>query len=373
MRKIINYGQHKIFNNDAKILTKALNNQLITTGPYVTRFEKELTNFLGVKNALACSNGTSSLHLALMSINLKKNDVIIIPTVNFISSFSMANNCNAKIYLADVDEKFGYMTPDNLIDCIKKNKIKKIKAVITMHHGGYPRNVGEFYDLKKKYNFILIEDACHAFGASYYYKKKKYMVGSCAHSDICTFSFHPVKTITTGEGGAFVTNSKKIFLKAKLLRSHGIIRDNNKHWDYDIKHLSFNYRLSDINCALGISQLKNIKKIIKFRKKIYLYYLEKLKKKYFIYEYSNTIQPSFHLVTICSKFNIKSDFIIKKLKSKGIICQSHYKPIHKFSFFKKKIKLKKSENFYSKSFSIPIHLGIKNHQLKLIVESLNSI
>ena len=173
MRKIINYGQHKIFNNDAKILTKALNNQLITTGPYVTRFEKELTNFLGVKNALACSNGTSSLHLALMSINLKKNDVIIIPTVNFISSFSMANNCNAKIYLADVDEKFGYMTPDNLIDCIKKNKIKKIKAVITMHHGGYPRNVGEFYDLKKKYNFILIEDACHAFGASYYYKKKK--------------------------------------------------------------------------------------------------------------------------------------------------------------------------------------------------------
>lgn len=373
MKEKINYGQHHIFKNDLQTIKNSLNENLITTGPYLEKFEKHLSNFLNVKNVLVSSSGTSSLHLALMSINLKKNDIIIMPSINFISSYSMAKNIHAKIYLADVDEKFGYMTPLNLLDCIKKNKIKKIKAVIIMHHGGFPRHVSEYFQLKKRYNFFLIEDACHAFGASYTYNKKKYMVGSCAHSDICTFSFHPLKTITTGEGGAIVTNSKSIFSKAKLLRSHGIIRNKKKHWDYDIKDLGFNYRLSDINCALGISQLKNIKKIINFRKKIYDFYLKKLKKKYYINEYYDEIQPSFHLVTICSKIGIKSDKIIKKLMSKGIICQSHYKPIHKFSFFKKKIKLANSEKFYLRSFSIPIHLNIKKPQLKLIVDSLNSI
>lgn len=373
MKTKINYGQHHIFKEDFKIIKNSLNENLITTGPYLKKFEKNLTNFLSVKNALVSSNGTSSLHLALMSINLKKNDTIIMPSINFISSYSMAKNCNAKIFLADVDEKFGYMTPKNLLDCIKKNKIKKIKAVIIMHHGGYPRYIGEFFRIKKKYNFFLIEDACHAFGASYFYNKKKYMIGSCAHSDICTFSFHPLKTITTGEGGALVTNSKEIFSKANLLRSHGIIRNKNKHWDYDIKDLGFNYRLSDINCALGLSQLKNIKKIINFRKKIYYFYLKKLLKNYYINEFSDTIHPSFHLITICSKFGVKSEIIIKKLKKKGIICQSHYKPIHKFSFFKKKLNLKNSEKFYLNSFSIPIHLNIKKAQLNFIVDTLNSI
>lgn len=198
------------------------------------------------------------------------------------------------------------------------------------------------------------------------------MIGSCKHSDICTFSFHPLKTITTGEGGAIVTNSKKIFLKAKILRSHGIIRKANKHWDYDINELSFNYRISDINCALGVSQLRNIKKIISLRKKIYLYYLKKLKNNYNIYQCSNSVKPAFHLVTISSKFGIKSEFIIKKLLKKGIICQSHYKPIHYFSFYKK-IKLDNTEKFYSKSFSIPIHLNLKSKHLKFIVNCLNSI
>ena len=136
-----------------------------------------------------------------------------------------------------------------------------------MYLGGSPENVIELYKLKRKYKFILIEDACHAFGASYKHKNKFYKVGSCRHSDICTFSFHPVKPITTGEGGALTTNNPIFAKKAKLYRSHNIIRHKNRHWIYDIESFGMNYRLSDINCALGNSQLERINSFLEIRKK----------------------------------------------------------------------------------------------------------
>ena len=131
------------------------------------------------------------------------------------------------------------MTPKFLTDCIKKNKIKKIKAVITMYMGGFPENISQFYYLKKKYAFSIIEDACHAFGASYKHNNKTFKVGSCKHSDVCTFSFHPLKPITTGEGGIVTTNNKNIYQDLLLLRSHGISRSKNKHWEYDVTKIGF--------------------------------------------------------------------------------------------------------------------------------------
>jgi dTDP-4-amino-4,6-dideoxygalactose transaminase len=151
------------------------------------------------------------------------------------------------------------MTPETLLACIKKNKLKKIKAILTMYMGGFPENVVEFYKIKKKYRCFLIEDACHALGAKYEHKSKDIYIGSCKHSDIAVFSLHPVKTITAGEGGLVTTNSKLIYQRILELRSHGIIRNKkNYHWKYNIYELGFNYRLSDLNCALAISQLKKI-------------------------------------------------------------------------------------------------------------------
>ena len=178
------------------------------------------------------------------------------PAVNFIAAYSMASLLGAKIYLADVNPSTGQMTPKTLMECIKRFKLKKIKVILTMYMGGFPENILEFYKIKKKYKSILIEDACHAFGAQYSINNKNYKIGSCSHSDISTFSLHPLKPITTGEGGILSTNNKKFYNIAKTLRSHGIIKNKKKHWDYNVTNLGFNYRISDINCALGISQLK---------------------------------------------------------------------------------------------------------------------
>ena len=160
------------------------------------------------------------------------------------------------------------MTPETLLLCIKKNKLKKIKVVITMYLGGYPENVYEFYKLKKKKKFYIVEDACHALGASYGYNKKQVMIGSCKHSDLATFSTHPVKSITTGEGGIVTTNKKFYYERLKKFRSHGIERDSRFPWQYDIFNTGYNYRLSDINCALGFSQLNKLEKFIHIRKKV---------------------------------------------------------------------------------------------------------
>ena len=206
--KKIPYGRQYIDSQDIRIVSKALQEDLITTGRYVKKFEKKISDFLKVKYAVSCNSGTSALHLALMAINLKKDDVIIMPAINFIAVYNMARFMNAKIILSDVDALTGQMTPNLLLECIKNNKLKKIKAIITMYLGGYPENVVEFYKIKKKFKCYLIEDACHALGSRYLFNKKFLPIGSCKHSDISTFSLHPVKTITSGEGGLVTTNNK---------------------------------------------------------------------------------------------------------------------------------------------------------------------
>ncbi len=171
--KKITYNKQYLDNKDIKEVIKSLKNDLITTGPFVKRFENKLSKYLGVKNVITCSSGTSALYIALRALDIKKNDVIIIPAINFIASINMAQILGAKIYLCDVNENTGQMTPETLLECIKINKLKKIKAVITMYLGGNPNNIVNFYKLKKKYNFYLVEDSCHALGSSYYFKKKK--------------------------------------------------------------------------------------------------------------------------------------------------------------------------------------------------------
>jgi len=301
------------------------------------------------------------------------------PAINFIASYSMAKFMNAKIYLADVDSLTGQMTPKTLLSCINKNKIKKIKAVITMYLGGYPENVVEFFKIKKKYGFYLIEDACHALGAKYFYNKKYIPIGSCMHSDISTFSLHPVKTITSGEGGAVTTNSRSIYDKIILLRSHGIEKDKNFHWNYDILTPSFNYRLSDLNCALALSQLKKINKFINYRKKIYDFYRRHLKKNHIFMNMRkyNKIAPSFHLYLLSinfKKIKKKKNELLKFLKKENIYCQFHYIPIYKFKLFKEKINLNSfqgSEIYFQNNISLPIFFNLKFFLLKKIIKKIN--
>jgi len=376
--KKITYNKQFIDSKDIKLVAKSLKSDFITSGKEVENFEKKISKYLKVKYSVSCINGTAGLDLAFKSINVKQNDVVIMPVINFIASYSMAKNLGARIFLSDVDPSTGQMTPKNLVNCITKNKIKKIKAVVSMYLGGYPENIKEFYSLKRRYNFYLIEDACHAFGASYKIKNKKFKVGSCKHSDLSVFSFHPVKTITTAEGGAITTNSKSINNKLRLIKNHNILRKKN-YWEYDIKELSANYRLSDINCALGIGQLNKIQNFVKVRKKAYIYYKKKLSKYsevIFTPTYKTKNLASYHLFLI--KLNFKKIFgdkdkFFRYMNKNNIFPQFHYKPINTFSFYKRR-----NENFYGaqeyyrSSLSLPLYYGIKKEEQNYIINKIKN-
>ena len=379
--KYIPYGRQYIDNHDIKFVSKALMQNLITTGKYVKKFENKISKFLRVKFVASCNSGTSAIHLAYMAIDLKRDDAIIMPAINFIAAHNMARLMNAKIFLADVDPLTGQMTPKTLLEAIKKYKLNKIKAILTMYLGGYPENVVEFYNIKKKFNCYLIEDACHALGAKYFFKKKYLSIGSCEHSDISTFSLHPVKTITTGEGGLVTTNNRIIYEKIIHLRSHGIYKNKNFHWKYDVKNISFNYRLSDLNCALGLSQLQKIQKFISYRKKIFNIYRTGLKKisNFIDFPFYSSNKPSYHLFLISINFK-KISFTKNKLleffKKNNIFCQYHYIPIYKFKVFGKKINLnfyKGSESYYQNTLSLPIFYNLPINSAKKVIKKLLSI
>ena len=372
----IPYGRQYISQDDIKLVSDALKKNLITTGNYVKKFEEKISNYLDVRYALSCNSGTSAIHLAYMAIGLKKDDVIIMPAVNFIASYNMALLYKAKIFLADVDPYTGQMTPETILKCISYNKIKKIKAIITMYLGGYPNNILALYKIKKKLNCYLIEDACHALGAKYYNNKKFFHIGSCNHSDISTFSLHPLKTITSGEGGVITTNNKALYNKIKILRSHGIIK-SKLHWKYDVQNIGFNFRLSDINCALAYGQLNKINKFINYRKKLFDYYNLAIKKLKIVNKISyNTLdKPSYHLFLISLNFRKKrnKDNFLSFLKKNNILGQSHYIPIYKHKIFRKKIDLsnyKGSEYYYKNTVSLPIFYKLSFEQQKKIIEKI---
>lgn len=379
---MINYGKQFIDTSDIAEVKKSLQENLITTGKYVHKLEEKIKKFLSCNYALSCNNGTAGLSLSFQALNIKKQDNIILPVINFIAAYSMANNTGANIYFADVCPNTGQMTPETLLDCIKKNNLKKIKLFLTMYLGGSPENISNFYKIKKKYKCAWIEDACHALGAKFYTKNKKYYVGCGMFSDISVFSLHPLKTITSGEGGIVTTNNKTIYKKILELRSHGIIKSKKNHTTYDIKKLSFNYRLSDINCALAYSQLNKINKFLLKRKKIADFYknnLYKLRQYINFPKYSTDAKSAWHFFIISLNF-INKNNLINYLKANKIIVQYHYIPIYKFSFFKRKFKnnlenkFPNSEIYYKRALSLPVYYSLsKKKQIQIIRAITNFI
>lgn len=371
---LIPYGKQYIDGNDLKAVSKALLNNKITTGQQVERFEYKLKNFVKSKYCYVCNSGTSALFLAFQSIDVQKDDTIIMPTVNFISAHNVAKLFGAKIFLADVDQFTGQMTPKNINELCKRFKIKKVKAIVTMYNGGYPDNAENFKDFKRRYKCYIIEDACHALGATYKNRLKYLKIGSCAHSDIATFSLHPLKTITTGEGGIITTNSKKIANKIKILRSLGIDKNEKFHWEYEAKFLGFNFRLNDFQCALGSSQLSKISKFISYRKKVFTNYLKLLKNisEINLPAYRKKYSSSYHLfiITLKNQNYKKKINLIKFMLKHKIILQYHYKPIYKFKIFKGKFINDNSEIYHKSAISLPIYYGLKFKQQIFIAQKI---
>ena len=368
--KIIPYGRQYISKEDIKSVNKVLRSNIITNGKQVINFEKKFRQYVDSKYSLACNSGTSGLFLAMKAMNLKKDDVVVMPAINFVASYNVAKFFGAKIFLADI-------APETFQNCCKKFSIKKVKIILLMYLGGYPQNADKFLKLKKKYKANILEDACHALGAYYKINKKKIMIGSCKHSDICVFSLHPVKSITTGEGGLITTNNLKYYKNIFQARSLGIDRNKKKHWEYNVKNIGLNFRLTEFQSALGLSQLKNINNFLNHRKKIFNFYkknLKKLNELKIISKSDEKYSSSNHLFIIrinnASK-KLKESFIKYMLRNR-IILQYHYIPVYEFDIFEDRYIGKNTKKYYREAISLPIYYNLSNKHLNIIIKKIKN-
>tara|TARA_B100001989_G_scaffold9784_1_gene6357 strand:- start:4724 stop:5875 length:1152 start_codon:yes stop_codon:yes gene_type:complete len=373
----INYGKHYIDSEDIKSVKKQLKSSNLTQGKTVQKFEKELKNKFRAKYCVATSSGTGSLHLISLAYGWKKNDIIFTSPLSFVATSNCILYSGAKPVFIDIDPKT-HNIDINLLEkkiiSLKKSK-KKMKAIIAVDYAGHPNDWKSLHKIKKKYGLKLINDNCHALGASYY---TKYYAAK--YADCINLSFHAVKNITTGEGGAILTNDKSLFKYASLLKTHGIQKFNKENkamWFYDMKHLGFNYRITDIQCALGISQLKKLTKFINKRRKIARTYNEAFKDdpRFILPIEKKNIKHAYHLYPLQIKFeNLKISKInfFKKMLKQNIRLQVHYIPIHLHSYYKKKFGYKVGdfpicENFYKREVSLPIYYSLKTSQQNKII------
>lgn len=370
---VIPYGKQYVDKKDIEEVVKVLKSDFLTTGPKVEEFEKKFADYVGAKYAVAVSNGTAALHIACLAAELKEGEELITSPMTFAASSNCALLCGAIPIFVDIDEQ-------GLIDTEKiETKISnKTKIIIPVHYSGLVCDLEKIKNIAKKNNLIIIEDACHALGARY----KDEKIGSCKYSDMCVFSFHPVKHITTGEGGMITTNSKEFYEKMLVLRNHGITKDpkklinNDGPWYYEIVRLGNNYRLTDIQCALGISQLEKIEKFVRRRREIAKKYDDEFKKinEIKIVFENNEQFNAYHLYVIQLKDGETRRKLYYFMKSRGIFCQVHYIPVYWHPLYADKgYKMglcPESELFYQRILSIPIYPSLKDEEQEFVIENI---
>lgn len=366
----ISYGKQSISSNDIRSVVKVLKSDFLTTGPKILDFENKLKKFMGSKFCITVSNGTAALHLVGLVEKWGKDDLILTTPISFLASANCAMYNNAKIDFIDIDEDTYTL---NVKKLEKKLKVKKnVKAVIAVDYAGHPCNWKKLKALSKKYNFKLINDNCHAIGAKYF-NRYDYAI---KYADYVTHSYHPVKNITTGEGGAIFTNIKKSNEKLKILRNHGMLRNKNMI-NYTINEIGYNYRLTDIQCALGISQLARLKFFIKKRRIIAAKYDNFFKKYNFVKipKEKKSCTHSYHLYPLqinFKKLSIDKKKLISIFRKNNIFLQVHYFPIHLQPYFKKKFKFQVgdfivAENFYKNEISLPIYPDLRSKDQNKII------
>ncbi len=379
---MINYSSQYIDQKDINSVIKTLKSKWLTTGPEVERFEKNIKKKVNSKFCSVVNSATSALHLACRALGVTSGDYVWTSSNTFVATANCALLCGAKVDLIDIELK-NYNLDVNLLEkklSLAKKRKNLPKVVIPVHFSGYPCDMEKIYKLSKKFNFKIIEDASHALGSVY----KGYKIGDCKYSDATIFSFHPVKTITTGEGGAITTNNKKLDFKIKSLRSHGIVKKYKnkkkmiklKPWIFFQDDLGLNYRLTDIQASLGNSQLKKVNKFINMRNdisKIYNNNLKNLPIK--IPNLSNLYHSSFHLYVILLKNN-KRDLLYKILLKKGFKTNVHYIPIYRHPYFKKfnfkKKNFKNTEEYFNRALSLPIYPNLSKKNIFKVIKIIKS-
>ena len=379
---MIPYGKQTVDQSDINAVLEVLKSDFLTQGPVTPGFEKEICKYTGSNHSVAVINATSALHIACLALGVGNQDIVWTSPISFVASANCAKYCGAEVDFVDIDPNTYNMSVQALEEKLKiaKQKNRLPKVIIPVHLSGQSCDMEAISKLGEQYGFRIIEDASHAIGGSY----KSSKVGSCQYSDICVFSFHPVKIITTCEGGVCTTNDKELYQKMYNLRSHGIVRNqedmqNTKHgpWYYEQVDLGFNYRLNDLQAALGISQLKKLNNFVEKRlliaKKYDKIFQEETDLK-LPFQAKQSIS-SFHLYILRIKKdgNLDRKVIFEKLRNNGILVNIHYIPIYRHPFYSKDYLIENfpnAESYYEEAISLPIFPGLTDDQIEYVAETL---
>lgn len=380
---MIYYGHQHITEKDIQAVERVLHSDWLTQGPAIEAFEKKVANYCGAKYAVAVTNATSALHIACKAAGLGEDDVLWTSPITFTASANCGRYCGADVDFVDIDDKTYNMSVAELQHKLE-TAVKKPKVVIPVHLAGQSCDMEAIKALADEYGFKIIEDASHATGADY----KNTKVGSCCYSDMTVFSFHPVKIVTTGEGGIVLTNNKELYEKLKLYRSHGITRDSDLMtqeadgpWYYQQIELGFNYRMTDMQAALGCSQMDSLDEFVARRRYLVKRYNEKLKNLPLRTPYQDeATNPSWHIYIIrvdFTKVKLSKKEIFARMRDSGIVLNLHYIPVHTQPYYQKlgfqKGDFPVSEKYYEEAITLPLYYDLTDEQQDEVIEALKEV
>lgn len=374
--KKIPYGRQLLDAADRKAVEKVLRSPWLTQGPNVAAFEDALAAYCGAKYAVACANGTAALHLACMAAGLGPGDEAVVPAITFAATANAALYCGAEPVIIDVRPDTLTMDPAALAAALTR----RTKAVLPVHFAGLPADMAEISRIARSRGLTIIEDAAHALGASYRGRR----IGACDRSDMAILSFHPVKHVATGEGGAILTNRRELRDRLLLLRSHGITRDpalledkDQGGWYYEMQALGFNYRLTDIQSALGLSQMKKLPRFLARRREIARLYSEAFAREAHIrlQAVPGGSEHAWHLFTIQVPPE-RRRALYDRLHSHGILANVHYIPVHRLPFYRRrgwgKKRLPASEGYYAGALSLPMHAALTDADVRRVIRAVRA-
>jgi len=389
-KAMIPYGKQDLSDDDIAAVVEVLKSDYLTQGPKVPEFEQAVAQYCGAKFASATNSATSALHIACLALDVGEGDTVWTSPISFVASSNCALYCGATVDFVDIDIHSGNLCVQRLSDKLKQAKLKNTlpKVLTVVHLAGNSCDMEEIHKLSQHYHFSIIEDASHAIGASY----KEYKVGCCQYSDISIFSFHPVKIITTAEGGMALTNQAELAEKMQLFRSHGITSDTGKMtetshgpWYYQQIALGFNYRMTELQAALGLSQVKRLDEFVAKRNalaKIYdnafanteLTYLTPKIGTYSAYHLYIVLLPEYDQALQ----KVKHKTIITSLRTQNICAHVHYIPIHLQPYYQQEVEglafeqgdFPVAEQYYQRAITLPLHPKLSMEEQKYIIDTV---